>query len=132
MAPAWTELCSAVHAECVEDPERDALIASVSRQFTRLVMWARAERVAGGDDDEHGPWLDRLIAELEPLAEQAHDLETLRAVRSLVCLHGPGPWPVDDVVAMTGRDAESVSRVLGGLAGAGLAMSSEVVGSNDD
>lgn len=105
----------------MDDAERDALIAKVSNEFAQVVTFARAELAVRGPDDEHAQWLDRLIAGLEPLAEQAHDLETLGAVRQLMQRHGPGPWPIEDLATMTDRDLESVRRVLAGLTQAGLA-----------
>jgi hypothetical protein len=105
----------------VDNAERDALIAKVASEFARVVTFAQAERVVRGPEDEHGQWLDQLIAGLEPLAEQARDVETLVAVRRLIQRHGSGPWPIENLVSMTDRDLESVRRVLAGLTQAGLA-----------
>lgn len=64
---------------------------------------------------------DRLLSELEPLAEHAHDLQTFRSIWKLVVVHGGGPWDPDEIAAMTGHDLDSVHRVLTDLLRAGLA-----------
>jgi predicted Rossmann fold nucleotide-binding protein DprA/Smf involved in DNA uptake len=105
----------------VDNAEQDALIAKISSEFARVVTFAKAERAVRDPEDEHAQWLDRLIAGLEPLAQQAHDWETLVAVRRLIERHGPGPWPIENLASMTDQDLASVRRVLASLTQAGLA-----------
>jgi hypothetical protein len=66
-------------------------------------------------------WLDRLIRELEPLAEQTHDLETIVAIRHAIERHGPGPYPPEDLAALTDADVAGVQRALDEMVRAGLA-----------
>lgn len=107
----------------MDDAQRAALISSVAREMAGLLRWARAERVfCGDDDDEHAGWLDRFIAEVEPMAELAYDAETARVLRGLVVRHGPGPWPLKDLAAIAERDVDSVQRVMGDVIASGVAM----------
>lgn len=104
-----------------DDALREALIAKVADELARLVTWTRAERAVRGDDDEHAAWLDEMIAGLEPLATDVGDVQTSMVMRRVVGRHGgAGPWTVDDLAARTGRDVESVRRVLAALTAAGL------------
>jgi DNA-binding MarR family transcriptional regulator len=63
--------------------------------------------------------LDRLIRELEPLAEQTHDLETIVAIRHVIERHGSGPYPPEDLAALTGVDVAGVQRALDEMVRAG-------------
>ncbi|NOQ62052.1 hypothetical protein [Mycolicibacterium fortuitum] len=105
-----------------DDTVNEALIAKAASELARLVTWARAERVVCGDHNEHAAWLDEMLDGLEPLAADLHDVQTSIAIRRVVQQLGGGcPRSVEDLAAMTGRDASSVERVLAGFAEAGLA-----------
>ena len=108
-----------------DDRLREALIAKAASELARLVTWTRAERAVRGDDAKHAAWLDEMIAGLEPVAKGIGDVETSMAMRRVVQQHGGAgpadPWTVEDFAAMTGRDVESVRRVMAGWTAAGLA-----------
>lgn len=105
-----------------DDALREALIAKAASDLAQLVTWTRAERALRGDDDEHAAWLDELLIGLEPLAEGVDDVQTSMVMRRVVRQHGgEGPWSIEDMAAMTGRDAKSVERVVAGLNEAGVA-----------
>jgi hypothetical protein len=104
----------------VSGEDRDAIVAKIAAELGGLVTFAQAERIAQGPTGRHADWLDRLLSELEPLAEHAHDLQTFQSIRKLVVVHGGGPWDPDELASMTGRDLDSVRRVLTDLLRAGL------------
>jgi DNA-binding MarR family transcriptional regulator len=79
------------------------------------------ERDHQQDAGQDTAWLDRLIRELEPLAEQTHDLETIVAIRHVIERHGSGPYPPEDLAALTGVDVAGVQRALDEMVRAGLA-----------
>lgn len=107
-----------------DDAQWEASITNAARELAQLLTWARAERVVRADDDEHVAWLDAMLSGLDPLVEGVGDVQTSIAMRRVIGLHGGrGPWQVDDLAAMTGRDADSVRRVLADLTAAGLAWS---------
>jgi hypothetical protein len=76
------------------------------------------ERDHQQDAGQDTAWLDQLIRELEPLAEQTHDLETIVAIRHVIERHGSGPYPPED---LTGVAVAGVQRALDEMVRAGLA-----------
>ncbi len=52
------------------------------------------------------------MREAADIARSADDLVTMRAMRQVIERHGGGPWTAGDIAAITGRDVESVGRVL--------------------
>lgn len=57
----------------------------------------------------------------EQFARSVDDLVTMRAVRRVVERHGGGRWLAEDFAAITGRDVESVQRVLDEMVRRGFA-----------
>lgn len=104
----------------MDSVDHDALIAKLAEDLAGLVTFAKAERIGQGPAGRHAEWLDSMLQELEPMAEQAHDLDTSRAMRQLFQHRGNGPWSVNEIAETTGRDRESVSRVLADLTQAGI------------
>lgn len=60
------------------------------------------------------------VPELEQISDGTRDLLTMRAVLDTLRLHGDGPWNVDELAVLTGRDPASVERVLRGLTADGI------------
>lgn len=50
-----------------------------------------------------------------------HDLETIVAIRHVIERHGSGPYPPEDLAALTGVDVAGVQRALDEMVRAGLA-----------
>lgn len=65
--------------------------------------------------------MEQFLHGLEPLAEQAHDLVIVDAIRAVIERHGGGPYPAEELAAIAGVDAADARRVLEKLARAGLA-----------
>ncbi|MEV6427772.1 hypothetical protein [Nocardia sp. NPDC051463] len=101
------------------DAVRGELIRHIAVVLDDLV--SRAERARPGRSGAEAEWLDRLLAELRPMAEQAHDLEVTRTIRDIVARHGSGPWPAEDVAAIVDADPAAVRRILDALTAAGPA-----------
>lgn len=99
------------------DPEDDEQFAQAMARLSELVTWARAEFIAQDD-----PAASEKAREAEDIARGADDLVTMRAMRRLVERHGGGPWPAEDIAAITGRDPLSVQRVLEQMVRAGLVI----------
>ncbi|MET9030455.1 hypothetical protein ABZW96_33285 [Nocardia sp. NPDC004168] len=104
----------------MDDAERDVVIRKIAEHFASALSLAKCERMLLSSDDPTAQWLDQTTAELGSLAEEAYDLETFRAIHHAVQLHGDGPWPVDELAAITGRDVASVERILRRLVEAGI------------
>jgi predicted Rossmann fold nucleotide-binding protein DprA/Smf involved in DNA uptake len=105
----------------VGTPDRDQIIATIAAQAAELVAETRRERArrhAAGDDTA---WLDQVLTELEPLAAQIHDLDTVRAIRAVIDRHGGGPYPADELAAIAGIPIADARRVLDQLVEEGLA-----------
>lgn len=98
------------------DPEDDEHFAQAMAQLSELVTWARSEFIAQDD-----PGATDKAREAADIVRSADDLVTMRAIRRLVARHGGGPWPAEDIAAITGRDAESVQRVLDEMVRSGFA-----------
>ncbi|WP_433635494.1 hypothetical protein [Nocardia sp. CA-120079] len=103
----------------VDAPGRDELIAAIATQFDQLVSTARAERPRRHGED--ADWLDRVIGELESIAEQAHDLVVFRVIFDVVQRHGTGPYPAADLAIFADADLVEVRRVMASLVAQGLA-----------
>lgn len=104
----------------VDSVDHDAMIAKLAADLAGLVTFTKAEQIGQGPDGKHAEWLDHMLDELEPMAEWAYDLDTSRAIRHLFGLHGNGPWTTRQITKMTGRDKDSVHRVLVDLTKAGI------------
>ncbi len=106
----------------VDEAGHDRRIAEVATTISELVSTARREadrRRAAGEDTA---WLEQVLAELAPLAEQTHDLELTHAIRRVVERHGPGPYPADDLAVLAGiDDVDGLRRVLEKMVTEGLA-----------
>lgn len=87
-----------------------------------LVAQTRRERDQRARRGQDVGWLDRVLAESEPVAEQTHDLEIATAIRRVVERHGPGPYPPHELATIAGVDADELRRVLDRLVAEGLAM----------
>lgn len=103
-----------------EDARRDEPIADAAAILLGLVTQAEQER-ATEPDGPMAEWLDALLAELRPIAEQVRDLVVVRQIFGVVERHGSGPWPVEDLAAVAGADPVEVQRVLDELTDAGIA-----------
>lgn len=79
---------------------------------------ARDHRRAQGQDTT--PY-DQLLADLEPLGQDVHDLAVIEAIRAATDQHGPGPYPTDDLAAIAGVTVDEARRAMTHLTAAGLA-----------
>ncbi|MGW4094450.1 hypothetical protein [Nocardia sp. NPDC004750] len=98
---------------------RGELIGQLAAALDGLVR--QAERERGTRPEADAEWFDLLLAELRPMAEQAHDLEAARTIRDIVARHGSGPWPAEDLAAIAGEDLATVRRILDALTESGVA-----------
>lgn len=99
------------------DPEADdEQFARAMAHLAELAVWARAEFIVQDD-----PAAVEKAQEAADIARSADDLVTMRAMRRLVERHGGGRWRPEDIAAITGRDAESVRRVLDEMVRRGFA-----------
>jgi DNA-binding transcriptional ArsR family regulator len=96
-----------------EDARRNRPITEAAAILDGLVTQAEHERAH--------EWLDALLAELRPIAEQIHDLAATQQLFGVVERHGPGPWPTEDLATIAGVDPSTVQRVLDQLTDAGIA-----------
>lgn len=104
-----------------ESEQLQRQIAETATLMDGLVTNARSERDRRRAVGEDTAWLEQLLAELEPLTEQAHDLERTDALRCAVQRHGPGPYPPEDLAAIAGiDDVDALRRVLEQMVAAGL------------
>ncbi|WP_063042361.1 helix-turn-helix domain-containing protein [Nocardia grenadensis] len=103
-----------------EDARRNRPITEAAAILDGLVTQAEHER-AHEHDGAMAEWLDALLAELRPIAEQIHDLAATQQLFGVVERHGPGPWPAEDLAAVAGVDPSTVQRVLDQLTAAGIA-----------
>jgi DNA-binding MarR family transcriptional regulator len=103
-----------------DEPLRDELIADAAAILDGLLAQAERERAAE-PDAAMTEWLDALLVELRPIAEQVHDLAVAQQLFGIVERHGPGPWPAEDLAAIAGVDPGAVQRVLDELTAAGIA-----------
>lgn len=93
------------------DPEHeDEQNARALAKLSELLTWFRAELVARAEPADAAK-----VLEAEDIVRSIGDLVTLREIRHLIERHGYGPWRAEDITAITGRDAESVGRVLDGV-----------------
>ncbi|MFE2962006.1 hypothetical protein [Nocardia tengchongensis] len=95
----------------MDDEERLQILAKITDQLDELVAFAKTE-LALNDDPHAQDVLTEALPELEWMSDYGRDVLTLRAVLDALRLHGPGPWIVDELAALTGRDPASVERVL--------------------
>jgi hypothetical protein len=105
----------------VDEEDRDRLIAKVSADVDWLLASARHERDVRRAARRDVSWFDQVIAEVEPLADEVHDLEVFRAIRPVVERHGPGPYPADELALLAQQGLDAVHRVLASMTAAGLA-----------
>lgn len=89
-------------------------------KLSELITWVRAELIARGDPADKAA-----VREAEDIAQRLGDLVTFQEIRHLLERHGGGPWPAQDITAITGRDADSVRRVLDELVRQGFMTPSE-------
>lgn len=89
------------------DPVDDEQFASSMAKLAELAIWAQAEFSIQDDPAAVGK-----VREAADIARSADDLVTMRAMRHVIGRHGGGPWTAGDIAAITGRDVESVGRVL--------------------
>ncbi|WP_223840493.1 hypothetical protein [Saccharopolyspora pogona] len=110
----------------MEPSDQDREIARIVTVVADLVASVRSEitqRRAAGEDTT---WLEQVLAELEPVAQQTHDLEITHAIRNVVTRHGGGPYPPKDLAAIAGiDDIDAVRRVLEEMVAGGLAWHDE-------
>ncbi|MGV9638000.1 hypothetical protein ACWDO0_27820, partial [Nocardia rhamnosiphila] len=76
-----------------EDALRDELIADAAATLDGLVAQAEHERANQPRGGAMAEWLDALLVELRPIAEQVHDLTVTQQLFGIVMRHGSGPWP---------------------------------------
>ncbi|MFC7344505.1 hypothetical protein [Saccharopolyspora griseoalba] len=81
------------HAGTVDEAEQDRRITEIIAGASEVITGVRREIERRRGAGEDTTWLDNVMARLEPLAEQIHDLELTHAVRDVVQRHGPGPSP---------------------------------------
>jgi hypothetical protein len=107
----------------LNDPDRAAAILDTAARMSRLLDDTRAEqarRHAAGDE-AGARALAPLVLNLVPAVEQTHDLEVLHAIWKITTQHGTGPYPAEDLAALTGHDLATVRRVLADMIANGLA-----------
>lgn len=115
-SPHWPNL------EGVDTSEHDQRVALVIRNVADLMANLRRERARRNEAGEDTTWLDQALAEMQPVVEQTHDLETFQAIKTVVARHGGGAYPIKDLAAIAGiEDLESLSRVLDQMVAEGLA-----------
>ncbi len=101
--------------------ERDEIIAKVAVDAAELLANVRRERDRRQAAGEDTAWLEHVIAELEPVTTQIHDVEVFRAIRAVVDRHGAGPYPAEEMAAIAGVSAADARRVLKQMVAEGLA-----------
>ncbi len=106
-----------------DDALQGELIRQVAARVDALVSQAERERARRSGADAE--WLEDLLAELRPLAQQTHDLELIGTIHDTVVRNDSGPWPGQDLAAITGADLARLRRVLDSLTAAGLAWPDE-------
>lgn len=94
----------------IDPVDDDEQFAQAMAKFSELAIWAQAEFIV-----QAGPDAAEKVREAADIARSADDLVTMRAMRRVIERHGGGRWPAADFAAMTGRDIESVRRVLDGM-----------------
>ncbi|MFE3989880.1 hypothetical protein ACFXPR_35850 [Nocardia tengchongensis] len=95
----------------MDDEERLQILAKVADQLDELVAFAKTELALNVDPGAQD-FLAEAQPQLERMSDYSRDVLTLRAVLDALRLHGPGPWIVGELAALTGRDSASVDRVL--------------------
>ncbi|MEU6586490.1 hypothetical protein [Nocardia sp. NPDC046763] len=95
----------------MDEEERLRILAEVTDRLDELVAFAKTE-LALNDDPDAQDVLAKSLPDLEQMLDDSRDLLTMRAVLDAFRLHGCGPWLVDQLAALTGRDPASVERVL--------------------
>ncbi|MET8799262.1 hypothetical protein ABZV91_22990 [Nocardia sp. NPDC004568] len=85
-----------------EDARRGEPLADAAVILLGLVARAEQER-AGEPDGPLAQWLDALLVELYPIAEQVHDLVVARQLLGSLAAR-TGPWPAADLAAIAGVD----------------------------
>ncbi|MFE3105294.1 hypothetical protein [Nocardia tengchongensis] len=95
----------------MDDEERRRILARAADQLDELVAFVKAERALNNNPRAQDV-LARMLPELEEISDGSRDLVTLWAVLEAARLHGDGPWIVDELAVLTGRDRASVERVL--------------------
>lgn len=99
----------------------DHAVAETAKMASELLVMAQLERDHRRDVGQDTAVFDRFIRELEPIVEQSCDLETIAKIRHVTERHGSGPYPPEDLAAITGLDVASVQRALDEMVRAGLA-----------
>jgi hypothetical protein len=117
----WTFRAEPGQADGVDEDDRHQLFAQAAAIAGEALATARRERdrrrVAGADTS----WLDQVVHELEPLAAQTRDIETVDALRIATAATVPGPCPADELAIIAGVTIADARRVLDQLRTAGLA-----------